>query len=379
MIKYATFLSLFVLLTIPPAATAAVVEVTLESTGYAGKILPLGSTVNNDIVVFYDHYYGGQQNLRARVIGPAGGLGPVQTVATNIDFGKWDDWDAVWSPKAKRYMAVYRKGNKVYAQLVRPNATKQGGAKNLFDNNKDHLCITWTSQKKFVLFVSYSNQVTALILKKNGAPHNSAQIITNVASGEAYPVDAATENNGTAMAYYVHFNSNNNTATPSVIRVNQNLNVQGDFNVGVTASANSKSFARYIRGAYESKSKRHSMVWRIGAGPSKYCTFKNNGNLVKSPTNTPEDVTPRALLNDRNKKKFAMFYFKLNYFDGADHSEFYHFTYKPSGSVISNSVLLKQTENENDAHGCGLSRSSNIFVGWVNDGGPAGIHGRLIN
>jgi len=56
-------------------STTSVKEVTLESTHYGTKILPLGTTKNNNIVVFYDHYDGSKYVLKTRLIGPKSNMG----------------------------------------------------------------------------------------------------------------------------------------------------------------------------------------------------------------------------------------------------------------------------------------------------------------
>lgn len=85
-----------------PAAT----DLIIDSNGYGYKAMPLGLTINNNILVFYDVHINGVTYVKARLIYQNGTLGNTFTLASSVG---WGEWAAAWSPDTKRFMLVYQK------------------------------------------------------------------------------------------------------------------------------------------------------------------------------------------------------------------------------------------------------------------------------
>jgi hypothetical protein len=381
MVRIFTLIALAIIYAAPAAAQspAFTQDYTLESTLYGAKILPLGNTLNDNFIVFYDHYSGGKSALKTCIVQSNGGpLGAKHVIAPDINIGNYSPWDVVWHPTAKCFMAVFRVNGALYARKVGVDGIGKGTAKKITDYDGQYLVITWAMKNKFVVFFQRDDQVAGQALRKTARKFRGEKSLVSLVTGISYPLDADTEEDGTAVAYYARYWASPGEADPSVLRVNHKLQVLDNYDVVSDVPATSEYQARYIRGAYDPVDKVHTIAYRIGAVPAKYMTFKKDSTWIKKPTNLPANEQPRYMLYDHVNQRFAVFFYTLNYFEGRDHSEFRLSIYRPNGTIVVANQLLKQTDNENDAHGCGFNKVGHIFVGWVNDGGPPGILGRLL-
>ena len=351
----------------------------LETTTYGSHFVILGNTLNSDFVVFYDHYSGGNFVLKSCRLNSGGGpLGAKQTIHPDVVVADREPWDVVWHPVAKRYMAVFRVGGKLFARAIGVGGVPLSGPKFVCNYDGTYLHVAWAARRKFVVFLQRGDQVSGQALRRNCRKFKGEKQLVSLVTGISYPLDAASEEDGTAVAYYARYWDSPGEADVCVLRVDYKLNVLDDFDQVSDLAASSQYLTRYIHGNYDPKSRTHSIAYRVGAGPAKYMTFKKDGTWVSKPKNLPSDSAPRSLLYNPIKKRFVVFFFKLNYFDGRDHSEFYHTVYRPNGKIVVADRLLKRTDSENDACACGFNKTGKIFLGWVNDGGPLGVLGRLI-
>jgi hypothetical protein len=351
----------------------------LETTSYGTHFVILGNTLNSDFVVFYDHYSGSNYNLKTVLIHAGGGpLGAVHLVSNNVQINYWFAWDAAWHPKAKRYVVVYKVGNKLYARAVGVGGAPLSAERFICNYDGNYIDVTWAAKNKFVVFLQRDGQLVGQALRKNARKYKGEKQLVSLETGVSYPLDAASEEDGTAVAYYARYWVSPGEADICVLRVDEKLNILDDFDQVSDLPAADETFARFVRGNYDPVSKTHSVAYRIGAGPARYTTFKKDGTWVSHPKNLPTDSRPWALLYDPVKKRFAVFYFTLNYYEGKDHAQLYLTVYKPNGKIVSADNLLKVTDSEIDALGCGFNKTGKTFLGWVNDGSPVGVLGRLI-
>ena len=361
----------------------AVKSITIEEDGFGFKFLPLGVTHNNTMVVFYEHWTGSSTALKARFITASGNPGQTSTIAASIDSRMWD---AVWHPVLKRFVVVYRLNNALYARPVGQFGAPLSPAKKLCDYSDVYIHIAWTNRKKFVLFITRGGQVVAQALKKNGKKKKGEQAVTGVAAGEAYPVGAATEDDGTAVAYYAHYVSSTNLLTPRLVKVNHKpKNVIADF--AISSPRGSTAKATFV-GAYDPASQTHSVAWRfVGAGGvnARYCTFYESGAMRKHPTAIPGRVSPRALLYNPSTQRFAILFIDYAYFappDSAgpaamDHTELHLVIYNPSGSIADSDYLIWQGQAEHEGYGVGHAKNGSLLAVMSYET-IAGIFGRFI-
>ena len=362
----------------------AVKSITIEEDGFGFKFLPLGVSHNNTMVAFYEHWTGSSTALKARFISASGDPGQTSTIAANIDSSRWD---AVWHPVLKRFMVVYRLNNALYARSVGQFGAPLSAAKKVCDYSDVYIHIAWTTKKKFVLFITRGGQVVAQVLKKNGKKKKGELAITDVASGEAYPVDAATEDDGTAVAYYAQYRSSAGTLTPRLVKVNHKpKNVIADF--AITSARSSTSKTTFV-GAYDPASQTHSIAWRfVGAGGSnaRYCTFYESGAMRQSPTAIPGSVNPRALLYNPSAQRFAILFIDYAYFAppgsaraaAMDHTELHLVIYNPNGSIVDSDYFIWQGQSEHEGFGVGYAKSGNLLA-VMSFELAEGIFGRFID
>lgn len=361
------------------AQTTAVsfVDVTLEASGWAFPIIPLGTTTTDDIVVFYAHNNAGTMTLKTRLVRANGTMGPVRTIATGLDTGMWTTFDVVLHPQISKFLVVYRKGGKLYGRGVGATGIPLAAAKLITPYSRDFMALTWTSKKKYILFMEKSGQIAGQVLRKNGKKKKGDLLLTKAAKGEAIPLDAATDSAGIAHLVFSLYNSSTNLATLQWLSVDKKLNYQDSMELAANLTANSDNFLRNALVAYDPTSDVFGCAWRVAPAVATYCTFDSSGSFVKMPTTMPTDTNPRALVLDPASGTFANFYFILSYNGVTDLVDFYYTSFFPNGSLDMTGVNLKQVSNEIDFLGCGISRIGSTFIAWINDGGPSGVHGRL--
>ena len=341
----------------------ATLDFDLENTRYGFNILPLGSTINKRICVFYDHYtVGNEWNLKTRVIGAAGSVGPMNLLAQDIELN-WNNkyhWDAVWHPKIKRFMVVFRKNSAIYVIPVDRNGVAMSVAKMVANYAEDPLHITWTKKGMFVIFIVHSGQLKAIAVRKNGNVFKRRKL-TNANSGEVFPFDAASEEGGTAVAYYAHYNSATMELRPALLKTNMMLQKLDQFYVYSAITVTHQNLVKQIYGTYGPRSGIHTLVWRTSPEPAAYCTFDKSGSMIQAPTDSPISFAPADVLFDPKNKQFAILYYELSYYAGSDHSEFYFMVYDLDGNVVDSAKVLKITNAENDGFGAGIGKSGNIL------------------
>lgn len=362
-------LSTILTLALPLAAqeTAAQVDLTIENSQRGCKFMPMGNSVNNNIILFYEAVSGVETDLKARTVGPTGDLGPVRILAQTIDY---QIWDVVWHPVVKKFMLVYRKNNDVWARRIKLNAKPGGSPKKVCDYHDNYLEVAWTKKKKYILFMARSGQLTAQALKKNGKKYRTEEYLTSFTSGEAYPVAADTKVNGEAVAYFAHYDSTPNWLTPRLISVDHKLTVHDDY--AITTPQDSGSKATFV-GKYDPAFRIHSVAWRLAASEakkvhSKYCCFYESGAMVQPPTNTPVNIIPKALLYDPAAKRFAVWYNKYNVFNSLgfqptkiDNTHIFLMVYNPNGVIVAEDLYVYMSHSEDEGSGVGFAKNGNIL------------------
>lgn len=370
--------STILVLALPAAAQdpAATKDLTISNNEFGFKFKPMGTTINNNFVLFYEAFSGGTTALKARTVGPTGALGPVKTLVPSIDNYRWD---VVWHPVVKKFMLVYHLNNAAYARRVKPNGAPGGASKKVCDYQDIYMRIAWTKKKKFVLFLTRGGQLAAQALKKNARKFKTEQILTVFSTGEAYPTSAATKTNGEAVAYYAHYDNSANELTPRLISVDHKLIVYDSFAITAAQTANRKGS---IMGKYDPGSRTHSIVWKF-AGHSKYCCFNESGAMVEAPTNTPKDITPKALIYNPSADRFAIQYNKYKIFAppgpqpaGIDHTYIYLTIYNPNGTIVDPEFSVLVSNYEDEGTGVGYAKNGNIL--GVASPEVGGIWARLI-
>jgi hypothetical protein len=374
-------LSLAVLCSMPLAAQtpATIEDYALEPTGFGFHIEIMGNTLNNDFVAFYEHYSGGLFHLKSCTVPSTGGpLGAKHFLKPGIAQADYGPWDVAWHPVVKRFMFVYATGGKLYARAVGVDGAPLGPPRYISDYDGKYLQVTWAAKRKFIVFLRRNDQVAAQTLRKNAKKYKAEKQLVDLKTGISLPLDAVSEEDGTAAAYYTRFRADPGEADVCVLRVDYKLNVLSDYDLVSGLPATAEISARYVHGNYDPAKSLHAVVYRIGLGPARYATFEKDGSWKSAPKDLPTDATPHAVLYNPLKKRFAVFYYKLNYFGGSDHAEYYLTVFRPDGKILAVDKLLKRTESEDETRACGYNRTGKVFVAWVNEIVPPGVLGRLI-
>jgi hypothetical protein len=341
----------------------AYVDLTLSSSEYGWRFVPLGTTVDDNIVLFYTVHplWGGNRMLKSCVISPTGALGPLRVLATPVDLFVMD---AVWHPAVKRFMVVYISGTALYARSVRADGSPGGPAVKVNDYDGDYVSLAYTNKRKFVLFIARDGQVVGQVLKKNGKKFKSEIKLTNfTGTVSAYPVDAATKADGNAVAYYASYDYIPDKLTPSLLSVDHKLNVLEDFEI---ASGMTTQRDQVFVGAYDPNSRTHAVAWDLYNYPAnnrKYCCVDESGATVMPPTALPKDVSPESLVYDPSGKRFALLYRKhtINASDEIEYTRLYLFIFNPKGKAIDQDFFLLQIGDEEAGLGLGCARNGNIL------------------
>lgn len=355
---------------------AATIEFFLETTQWASHVKPIGNTANDGVVCFYDFQAPGNPTLKTRFVNDAGSLVGNNVIDTGLKLGSSTPFVAAWSPQTNSYLVVFRKGNNLYGRQINQTGVPSAPVKLITAYTADYMALTWTSKKRFVLFLQRGGQISAQLLRKNGKKLGDEYTLTTYKTGEAYPLAADTEDDGMAVCFLGHYRAG--SVQYRAVKTNHSMGLLGSFNIGPSMAATSITFIRYFHAAYDPGSQRHACVWRVAPAHSQYTVVSADGSVVFAPANTHSDATPRGLAYDPVSERFSMLLGKLNYFGGSEHSEFYHFTFNPNGTVAIPEQLLKQTTAEYDAVGSGFSRNGKIILMWVNDVLPYGVLGRQI-
>ena len=359
-------------LTAAAPAQAETIDLTIDSTiATYGRIVPLGTTANNNVVVFYESGGGGYKDIFARVVRPSGALGPVRKLVEDIVQGQ--GWQAVWHPRARRFLLVYRRDDRLYACPAKRNG--KPGDEVLIEGSQlaypqyGH-SVAWTGKDRFILFFQQDGQLVKATLSKDGRTLGKPATATSFADGVAYCTGSTTEDDGSVVAYCMHYDEAKKIARLFMLRIGDGADAAEQVDLGLRPRSNSVLFATDISGAYDPATKTHSIAYRIGLKRLKYCTFLPDGTMLRTPVITPDRIPPGSLVSVHRipqQQRFAMFYYKLDYDDDTDtdYVDFRIFTYKPDGTVVAPARQLKHLEA---ANGCGCeftySRDGNIFVAY---------------
>ena len=366
----------FILMTALPLAAqapSATTDLTINVSATPGVIHCLGNTLNNNILVFYDDYTYSGRHLYCREIRPNGSMGPERTITTDIDTAThW--WHVTWHPYAKRYMIIYLKNGAIYARALQVDGKNASPERKVTNYSERWMRVAWTFKKKFVVFYHIAGQVAGQGLRKNAKKYKNQQILTGVRSGEALPLDAATEDDGTAVVYYANYRSGPGTMRPALVRVNHKLKILGQFFITQAYGVVSK-YSRFV-GNYDTTHQRHSIVWYDGG--ARYCTFDKAGNFVQAPTTLAGIQTINNLAYDPAANQFALFNYLYKSL-GVGGADFYYTVYDHQGTVVASQILLAQeNRNEIDAAGFGYARNGNHVTAWgLEYSGAHGVYARL--
>lgn len=355
-------------------------ELTLETTSYAYAILPLSTTVNNNIIVFYDHREGNTTSLKSRMIKPNGKTLPSKVISSNIlGLGKSATrmlhlWNVAWHPQAKRFMTAYRRLGTMHVRAANSKGKKLGSERDIGFYSKEPLLIAWTKKKRFLLAYENDGQIEARLLNRDGKKLKSPKILASAANGKVVPVDCATEKDGTVAIYYFEYDSKKKKIRPGVLRVNHKLELVGSFFVD-TLNSDRTQDAEYMKGTYDPTSNTHSLAWHFGGDDgTTWCNVKPSGTIIQPPTTDDLYLYTKDLIVDPVNNVFCIF------FTDYRTATLYHFlmyTYKPDGTVVQRFWKFKETNDNSSAHGAGYSRNGNLFLGWVNLNSD-GIYGHLL-
>jgi hypothetical protein len=358
--------------------TAAIADLSLETTGYGFHIQPLATSVADGFVIFYAHYDAGVWRLRSRLLRSDATLGPAYTLATNLDTGLWLPFQAAWHPQTNSFLVVYRKGSALKARRVKANGSPGGAEKNIGPYTRDFYALTWVSKKKFVLFLERSGEITGQVLRKLGKKKGKEKMILSFTQGEAIPLDAATDNNGIAALALANYNNSSNSSDIHVLTVDRKLRTQ---NVALMLSGyttNGDNALRYVHLAHDTFNDAFAMAWRIAPAAAGYCTFDSEGTFISDPADLPVDATIRELRFFPADGSFAAYYYVIADFGGTESTEFYITIFFANGTIDTNFQLLLRVTGEVDGWGFGISNLDAVFAGWVPETTPPGVHGRMI-
>ena len=339
----------------------AAMDLVIDGNSYGYKAMPLGMTINNNILVFYDIQINGIIYVKARLVYPNGNMGNIYTLATNVG---WGEWQAAWSPEAKRFMLVYIYNDKIYARAVKITGAPKTAAKLIAGYTGDYLQLTWSPKKKFVYFIERNDQVVAQQMRRTAKKYKGEVTLTNVPLGDrAIPTDCATESNGSPVVYYVVFNESTLNADVKMTKLDKNLDIVNNVDVKLNLTAYNEYDVKNLQGAC-SAGDVHAFCWKYGSDKAKYAIYRSDGTRIKKARNTPHNKEISNIVYDANSNIFRYFYTEFVYDGQMDNERFFSTNFNPNGKVNQPKQVYYLTHGECDGRYLGVSRNGSIIIVW---------------
>lgn len=366
---------------IPPT----VADLVIDPEAVSPTIKLYWNNTNNRILLAYEIMdpVTSQISLKVRYINPFGGMGRAFKVASNIDSSGM--WDLAWHAVVSKYLVVYRKDNALLAQVLRATSKPKGPPKKISDYDGDRFFLTWTTENRYVLFFERESRLAAQVLRRTGRKFGSEKNLAGgELTGEAYPVDATTEADGTAVAYFALYSAlETNRLTPSVLKTNHTLKVIDQFAItDPYVVLDKESFM----GDYDPGSGMHMIMWAfqpvdpaVTEPTPYYAIFRENGQNVLPPTVVPDDRMPLNLTYNPLSERFASLFTWETEEGGVTTTNFGLMIFKPNGVLVSPGTNIGQEDETNILQvGGSYSQLGNFLLVWtLGESGNKGVYAKL--
>lgn len=357
------FVVLAALVAWAPALSAQVkLELYVDGDGVTNQTMPMGNTVDDNTVVFYD-YKKFTVDLKSRVVNADGTTGNTYTIAKSISITEEKRFDVAWNPRSKSYLVVFAKGGKLLGQKVRANGKPKGGAREITNYTGQFWTITESEKKLFVLFLERDGDLVGQLVRKNGKKKKGEVVLASPDTGANYPFDSVSNEEGVAFVVMMNYVDGSTTGDLVSARVDKKLNI-----IGALPLANQRNLPNALEAAvycaYSPVDDVYAVTWQYGQGPSSFATVDGQDYFVQEPTLTPNLVTPRGLLYDVALDEFLLHYQGPKLINANLYTEYYITRFQQDGTVVDPEVYLFRHLGENLGYGIGVSGIGSLVLAF---------------
>lgn len=219
------------------------------------------NTINDNFLIVAIKEDGPYTDIICRTVTPAGTVNPAYTLADNQNHIR--AIDLVWHPLANRYMVAFYDGVNVSVRNIQANGKPLGGLKKVTTYNNNALQLSAADKKRFVLFLSRDDKLTAISLRKNGKIFKSEKTLVDLSSGSYQNpsfriANAVMNKEKESLAYFVFNHKLQRGATISTISVDHKLNVK---NVRELTSFSNAENSGVFSADYNPENRSHTVAF----------------------------------------------------------------------------------------------------------------------
>lgn len=296
---------------------ADIKDLSISETAESEHVMVIGNDKNAKMLVLFETIDQlGRISIKSASIDENATLRKIFTVENDIDASGL--WDATWNPEIERYHIIYRKNQALISKVIRANAKPKGRGRKMRDYNGTRFYITWATGKRYVVFFSDGNALAAQALRKSGGKYKGEKILAGgVLAGNAYPVGAATEIDGTAVCYFALYSTlEKNFLTPSLLKTNKLLEELDQFSLADPIEVEEQ---KDFMAAYDPSKGNHLVAWTFEVVPEegaaegeepvptpRYAVYSGSGVELMAPSDIPEGRTPINLSYAPISERYAM-------------------------------------------------------------------------